>query len=300
LAYFTNEIWQLCARLSGRRFGQAIAFLALVAVAFMVTTIRDEVRELRTGRFADHDVVAMLAGTPLQTPLTPARRELSTAERLNVVAVMVLAQAIQVVFFAAGVFVFFMTLGIIAVPDDLQLLWSGEQSCAVGEPPCQAVVLGVPLPVSQTAVLTALFVAVLSGLYFTVSSSVDPMYRQRFFEPLIADVAVSLAGRDAYLQTHTFRGEPMADADVFGKRYGEVLLVRMTETGPEASVYNSFPLNDCPAELWDKLEADAIAKDNGAVAALLSRSATCGCRGCIARAKHNAAICASQWHRRTD
>ena len=40
----------------------------------------------------------------------------------------------------------------------------------------------------------SLFVAVLSGLYFTVSTSVDPLYRQRFFEPLIADVAVSLAG----------------------------------------------------------------------------------------------------------
>ena len=58
--------------------------------------------------------------------------------------------------------------------------------------------------------------------------------------------------------------------DVFGKRYGEVLLVRMTETGPEAAVYNSFPLNDCPAELWDKLDAESIAKDNGAVAALLN------------------------------
>lgn len=58
--------------------------------------------------------------------------------------------------------------------------------------------------------------------------------------------------------------------DVFGKRYGEVLLVRNTETGPEATVYNTFPLNDCPAELWDKLDATAIAAENGAVAALLN------------------------------
>ena len=58
--------------------------------------------------------------------------------------------------------------------------------------------------------------------------------------------------------------------DVFGLRYGEVLLVRMGDTGPEAAVYNRFPLNDCPAELWDSLNAEAIAKDNGAVAALLN------------------------------
>ena len=58
--------------------------------------------------------------------------------------------------------------------------------------------------------------------------------------------------------------------DVFGKRYGEVLLVRMGESGPEATVYNSFPLNDCPAELWNALDAEAIAKENGAAAALLN------------------------------
>ena len=58
--------------------------------------------------------------------------------------------------------------------------------------------------------------------------------------------------------------------DVFGKRYGEVLLVRMGASGPEATVYNSFPLNDCPAQLWDALDAAAIAAENGAVAALLN------------------------------
>jgi len=58
--------------------------------------------------------------------------------------------------------------------------------------------------------------------------------------------------------------------DVFDRRYGEVLLVTAGAGGPEASVYNSFPLNDCPAELWDKLDAEAIAKEHGAVAALLN------------------------------
>lgn len=55
-----------------------------------------------------------------------------------------------------------------------------------------------------------------------------------------------------------------------GKRYGEVLLVIAGEAGPQATVYNSFPLNDCPAELWSKLDAQAIAAENGAAAALLN------------------------------
>ncbi|BBY61100.1 hypothetical protein [Mycolicibacterium sarraceniae] len=58
--------------------------------------------------------------------------------------------------------------------------------------------------------------------------------------------------------------------DVFDRRYGEVLLVTATEDGPQAQVYCSFPLNDCPAELWDKLDAEAIAKEHGAIAALLN------------------------------
>jgi hypothetical protein len=80
------------------------------------------------------------------------------------------------------------------------VLWSGEATCSVGQPPCAGTWFGVHIPVPQTIVQTSLFVAVLSGLYFTVSTSVDPLYRQRFFDPLIADVAVSLAGRDAYLR----------------------------------------------------------------------------------------------------
>ena len=66
---------------------------------------------------------------------------------------------------------------------------------------------------------------------------------------------------------------PMTDNpadDVFGKRYGEVLLLRIGDSGPQATVYNTFPLNDCPAPLWDALDADALAKENGAAAALLN------------------------------
>ena len=58
--------------------------------------------------------------------------------------------------------------------------------------------------------------------------------------------------------------------DVSGKRYGEMLLVEVGESGPQATVYNSFPLNDCPAQLWSALDAQAIATENGAAAALLN------------------------------
>jgi hypothetical protein len=164
------------------------------------------VRALREDR-ADMDRAAMLAGTPLAgAPHRQAEQvPLSRAEQINIVAVMVVAQAIQVVLFTAGLFAFFLALGVIAIPDDVTVLWSAQETCEVGEPPCAGTWFGIHVPVPQTVVHTSLFVAVLSGLYFTVSTSVDPLYRQRFFEPLIADVAVSLAGRDAYLEMETER-----------------------------------------------------------------------------------------------
>ncbi len=202
VVYFTGELWQLSARMSRERLWQTIGFLSLVALLFMVATIRDEVAALRQDRSAREDSTSLLADTPLAEISTgpAARTPLSLAEQANVVAVMVVAQAIQVVLFTAGLFGFFLALGLIAIPDDVTVLWAGEESCAVGVPPCAGTWFGIHIPVPQTVVHTSLFVAVLSGLYFTVSTSVDPLYRQRFFDPLIADVAVSLAGRDAYLE----------------------------------------------------------------------------------------------------
>jgi hypothetical protein len=202
VVFFTGELWQLAARMTRQRLWQTIGFLAVVAIIFMVTTIRDEVKALRADRAGQTDPSKLLEGTPLATAEghSPARSPLSFAEQVNVVAVMVVAQAIQVVLFTAGLFAFFVALGVVAVPDDVAVLWSSEATCPVGEPPCAGTWFGVHVPVAQTVVHVSLFVAVLSGLYFTVSTSVDPIYRERFFDPLISDVAVSLAGRDAYLE----------------------------------------------------------------------------------------------------
>jgi hypothetical protein len=199
VVYFTGELWQLSARMTRQRLWETVGFFALVALLFMVTTIRDEVQALREDRAEQTDPGRLLAGTPF-TVAAEARTPLSRGEQINVVAVMVVSQAIQVVLFTAGLFAFFLTLGIIAIPYEVTVLWSGEETCQVGQPPCAGTWFGVHIPIPQTVVHTSLFVAVLSGLYFTVSTSVDPLYRQRFFDPLIADVAVSLAGRDAYLQ----------------------------------------------------------------------------------------------------
>ncbi|MDT5013102.1 MAG: hypothetical protein QOH57_4719, partial [Mycobacterium sp.] len=208
LVFFTADLWQLTARLTRERLWWTVGFLSLVAVAFAIATIQDEVRLLREDRASPTPAAELLRATPLEEhagkPVAPTA--LSGPEKVNVVAVMLVSQAIQVVLFTAGIFAFFLILGIIAVPDDVAVMWSQETTCpGSASPPCAGTWFGVSTPLPQTLVQTSLFVAVLSGLYFTVNTSVDPLYRKRFFEPLIADLAVSLAGRDVYRSLETSR-----------------------------------------------------------------------------------------------
>lgn len=86
VVYFTGELWQLSARMTRERLWQTIGFLSLVAIAFMVVTIRDEVKALRDDRSGPRDSAGLLAGTPLATDTEPARtpcrwRSRSTSSR---------------------------------------------------------------------------------------------------------------------------------------------------------------------------------------------------------------------------
>lgn len=53
-------------------------------------------------------------------------------------------------------------------------------------------------------------------------------------------------------------------SDMRGVRYGEVLAVYLRDKGLEAEVWGTQMLNDCPQELWEGLDATAIAADLGA------------------------------------
>jgi haloalkane dehalogenase len=57
---------------------------------------------------------------------------------------------------------------------------------------------------------------------------------------------------------------------VHGARYGEVLLVTGRLNRIEASVYNTLGLNDCPDDLWQALDAEAIKKEYQARAVILN------------------------------
>lgn len=55
-----------------------------------------------------------------------------------------------------------------------------------------------------------------------------------------------------------------------GVRYCEVILARPDDGGIVANVYNTLGLSACPDDAWAALDADAIAAEEGALAAVLN------------------------------
>ena len=70
--------------------------------------------------------------------------------------------------------------------------------------------------------------------------------------------------------TLTSKDTPRLISDMRGVRYGEVLAVYVRDAGFQADVYGTQMLNDCPQELWETLDATAIAAEMGAVVVKLN------------------------------
>jgi len=95
-----------------------------------------------------------------------------------------------------------------------------------------------------------------------------------------AAAALVLTGAACAGPTSSVAGTPSTPASaatahlvatgVAGKRYCEVLLVRATPAGLTATVYNTFPLNDCPPAQWAAMDAKAIASAAGVPVAVLN------------------------------
>ncbi len=192
VVFFTGELWQWAARVPRAQVWGTVALLVAVGVAFIATSLRDEVGAVEERR--RNNEPQPLHGTPFEgTDLGGvASTPLTRAERLNVFGKLLVSQLIQVVVFSVVIMVLFVLLGMVMLPDDIVATWSGQEVTA-------GTLFGARLPVPQALMHMSILLAALSGLYFAVNTSTDAAYRKRFFDPLLAEVAVALAARDAYL-----------------------------------------------------------------------------------------------------
>jgi hypothetical protein len=197
-AFFSTEMWQIADALPRYQLWAVVALLAGLSVLFMIATQADELSEMadRASTGKVDDLAGQLRDTPLRDLVTDDEtvtpQPLSRAERANVTVVLFVAQALQIAVLALLVFVLFVIFGTLAIRESVVESW-------LGAPLQEGRLFGVELPVSRALVQVSIFLSVFSGLYFTASAATDPHYRKAFFDPLLADVRVSLAVRQVYL-----------------------------------------------------------------------------------------------------
>lgn len=193
-AFFSTEMWEIADALPRRQLWLVVALLSALSVLFMIALLRDEL-----GRMVDEASQGSLPALParladLAVDNGPDEVRLRGSERTNLMLVLFLAQALQIALLAVLVFCLFIALGALAVTPSVVISWIGPDAYDTA-----GTLFGVQLPVPKALVQLSIFLAAFSGLYFTASAATDPLYRKAFFEPLVADVRVSLAVRQAYL-----------------------------------------------------------------------------------------------------
>ena len=196
---FVNaEAWEVASHLDGGELWLVVLLFGTLATAFLLVRLPEEVDR------TDDDVdTELLLRSTEGTPLEQAARELiedpaadpaayaqvTGYERWNLVLVLVVIQATQVLLLAVGVFLFFMVFGAVTMEQGIVAGWTGEK------------VLHLPGMgnVSVQLVQVSVFLAAFSGLYLTVSTVTDETYRAQFFGSVLDEMERAVGVRAVYL-----------------------------------------------------------------------------------------------------
>lgn len=205
--FVNTEVWQVASSLDRAALWGAVGLFALVGVAFLVTRLPEEVRRVER-LVAQEGVARACAGTPLadvaaELRLPAAPEPLSRTQRANLVLVLLVAQAFQVVLLAVLVLTFFVLFGLLAISPDVVDSWVQPLFAeSVRDVPSPLALFGVTapagFPVSNELFQVSLFLSSFAGLYFTVYAVSDATYRAQFFAELDTELEQAVGVRAVY------------------------------------------------------------------------------------------------------
>jgi hypothetical protein len=138
---------------------------------------------------------------------------LSGTQRANLLLVLLVTQALQVLLLVSAVFVFFVGFGLLAIGPKIIEIW-------IGHLPTPVVWAGVRMPVSSELFQVSVFLSAFAGLYFTVYAVSDAGYRQQFFGELSAGMEQAIGVHAVYralldaAASPTSPGGPVTDDSV--------------------------------------------------------------------------------------
>lgn len=207
--FINTEVWQVAGPLVGSRLWAVIGLFAVLGIVFILGRVPAETRLIESTTSTATVVAACertpLAGVAASVPGLDEPVPLSRRQWANVGLVMTVAQLVQVTLFALVVWAFFVVLGILAIPVELQSLWlDGLTTVTV------LWEVGGGHGVTWELLRTATFLGAFAGFYVTVYTATDSVYRETFYDRIRSDLERSLCVRRVYVALRARAQDPAA------------------------------------------------------------------------------------------
>jgi MFS family permease len=192
LVFFNAYVWSMATLNSRMRIWLVIAFMAFIAIAFLVTGLLERARPILASPAAHDTDADRLAGTPFEAMADPpSGYPLTRGERFNVVFVVAASQILQIATVAVVTASIFFTLGLLLLSPTVRADWTKNG-------PDQGTVLGMTLPVPQALIHVTMFLGALTFMYVSARAVGDGEYRKDFLDPLVDDLRLTLVARNRY------------------------------------------------------------------------------------------------------
>ncbi|MDP9442879.1 MAG: hypothetical protein M3P83_00425 [Actinomycetota bacterium] len=181
--FINAEVWQVAGGLDSALLWIVVVLFAGLGVLFLLVRLPEEV-----GRVTTETDGRQLAAHCQGTPVEPVARQLGgevrpgllrPLQRANLLLVLLVTQAAQVLLLSLSVFAFFVLFGRLTMTPDVVQSWVG------GDAPRP---LGSTELISVELLQVSVFLAAFSALYFIVYAVTDETYRREFFSSVTAEL----------------------------------------------------------------------------------------------------------------
>jgi hypothetical protein len=174
--FLTTEVWEVFADASWL----VLTLLGVIFVGLGTLFLAARLpREVRTLEREAHETV-----------------ELDRRQRLNVGLVVFISQALQVLFVALAVGVFFVVFGLLAIDADVLSSWIGSS----GHVLVSFDLGGDELELTEELLRVSGAIAAFTGLYFAIAMLTDSTYREEFLDGLTVEMRDVFKARTEYLR----------------------------------------------------------------------------------------------------
>jgi hypothetical protein len=207
--FINTEVWQVAGTMEAAVLWGSLAVFAVIGLLFIVGRSREEFGAIEITTDAT-EVVRLTEGTPLAAlaPTLPHLEDpvpMHGRQRANLVAVLVMAQAVQVALVGVVVWAFFLVFGTVAISIPVQENWLGSLA------PVEVLwPLGESHGITRALVRVATFLGGFAGFYATVYAANDSVYREQFVSRISATVERAVAVRRAYVVLRREAGLPVS------------------------------------------------------------------------------------------